>query len=99
MRSLHRAVTSICSPLGGFGRFQARLILKPESDWLNGLLTAREVLDLSVFRFKASLHGPAMSYEYTFTPPTEMERVDHRENEVEDSHCLRRVIFEMTKSI
>jgi hypothetical protein len=69
VRTLHRAVTSICSPLGGFGRFRATLRMKPRFDWLEGLLTAKEVLDLSVFRFKATVEGRGMKYQYSFEPP------------------------------
>lgn len=98
VRNLHRSITSICSPLGGFGRFRATLTLKPKLDWLDGLLTAREVLDRAIFRFKATLEGRTMRYQYSFNPPGDMDRVDERSNVVDTFPLLGESDFEAERS-
>src|SRR5439155_3085891 len=45
VRSLARAINSICSPFGGKGEFTARLVLTENEDWLDRLLAVDQVLD------------------------------------------------------
>ena len=68
--------------------------MTPASHWLDGLLTAKEVLDLSIFRFKATLSGREMHYSYSFVPPEEMDRVQGRENATDDFPLLGDSEFE-----
>lgn len=78
VRSLHRAITSICSPFGGPDHFTPRLVLKPKSDSLSGLLRPDEVLAEALFRFRGKIEGDTLSYKYEFTPRRKLEGVEKR---------------------
>ena len=64
VRDLHRAITSICSPFGAPDDFVASLLLEPESDWLDGLLDMKTVLQQSLFRVSGLIRGSELTYGY-----------------------------------
>ena len=68
VRDLHRAITSICSPFGAPDDFVASLLLEPESDWLDGLLDMKTVLQQSLFRVSGLIRGSELTYDYEFRP-------------------------------
>ncbi len=78
VRRLHRAVMSICSPFDKRGDFRPTLVLEPDTGWLQGLLTVSEVLEQAIFRATCTLERKKASYEYSFHPPTGMDRVEPR---------------------
>jgi signal transduction histidine kinase len=73
VRELHRSVTSICSPFQAPDHFSARLILRPQSDWLKGLLAPETVLEQSLYHAKGSIAAGRLKLDYAFTPLAEME--------------------------
>lgn len=79
VRTLHRAVTSISSPIDGPNEFEATVAIAPDpGDWLKGLLTAADIVGLSLFRFKGRIEDGELSYEYLFEPWAGMKGVDSR---------------------
>ncbi|REJ65356.1 MAG: ATP-binding protein [Planctomycetota bacterium] len=79
VRALHRAATSICSPIAGPGSFEASLTLAPDpGKWLTGLLTPKQVMRAALFRCKGRIHDGKITYNYEFRPPAEMDRVESR---------------------
>ncbi len=83
VRSLYRAINSICSPVHAPDSFSAELLIEPESNWLEGLLTADEVLKQAIFTFEGTLSGSQLSYDYHFRPGPGLKRVtaDKRKQE------------------
>lgn len=70
VRELHRAVTSICSPLAGPSSFVASLVLEPDpGNWLADLLQPEQVREQSLFVFDGVISGGTLSYTYHFRPP------------------------------
>lgn len=97
VRSLHRAVNSICSPFSDLdtqfderlavspevvGDFKARLILPENEDWLKGLLTVDKVLDYSLFRARCLISESKLQYDYRFVPLPAMKKVEKRRKQV-----------------
>lgn len=79
VRDLHRAVTSIASPVAGPDSFEVILELAPDTDgWLEGLLTADEVRNLALFHFSGRLENGELTYDYEFRPWKEMREVTGR---------------------
>ena len=70
-RSLRRSVTAMTSPFEEVSSFQPKLVLKPDSDWFDGLLDPARVLDSALFYAKATVDPDAwkISYDYEFIPP------------------------------
>jgi signal transduction histidine kinase len=68
VRTLHRAVTAICSPFETPDHFDVEFELKPKSDWLDGLLKVEEVQEHALFHFKAAISGDQLVYDYDFRP-------------------------------
>ncbi len=68
VRDLHRAITSICSPFGAPDDFVASLLLEPESDWLDGLLDMKTVLQQSLFRVSGLIRGSELTYRLRIPP-------------------------------
>lgn len=78
VRALSRSITSICSPFGGPGDFEASLTVRPHESWLDGLLSAREISELALFQASGMIEGREISFTYTFTPLPSMDRVSPR---------------------
>jgi signal transduction histidine kinase/anti-sigma regulatory factor (Ser/Thr protein kinase) len=78
VRALSRSITSICSPFGGSGDFEASLVVRPHEDWLHGLLTAAEINELALFHAFGKIDGREVSFNYTFSPLPSMDRVSPR---------------------
>ena len=89
VRDAQRAVTSICSPFGEAGDFEPGLYLSPDNGWLGGIVEPKTVIDQALFQATGRIcgaknQGNHLSYEYTFTPPLSMDRVEGRTALVED---------------
>ena len=83
-RNAHRSIASICSPFGDSGDFNPTLRLRPDYGWLTGLLEPKTVIEQALFRASGTIHGKKdrgnfLTYEYRFTPPLGMNRVEGRE--------------------
>lgn len=79
VRDLHRAITSICSPVSGPDGFSATLKLNPDpGEWLEGLLTAEQAMQLSLFRFCGRIENGQLTYDYEFKPWPGMKGINPR---------------------
>lgn len=79
VRDLHRAITSICSPIEGPDSFETKLNLVPDpNNWLEGLLTSSEAMQLALFRFSGRIEDGTLTYDYDFKPWKGMKDVDPR---------------------
>lgn len=79
VRSLHRAITAICSTNEGPADFQATLSLDPDpDDWLKGLLTLDAVRKQALFRFQGTIDNDELVYNYSFHPGKRLDRVSGR---------------------
>jgi signal transduction histidine kinase len=74
VRSLYRAINSICSPVSAPESFRAELIIEPESDWLEGLLASQDVLEQAIFKFEGRLVGSQLEYDYVFQPGAKLKK-------------------------
>jgi len=77
-RDLHRSVMSICSPFGGPDDFKPSLTIEPDTGWLEGLLDVSKVLEQAPFVAHCKLSGRQLVYDYKFSPPSGMDRIDGR---------------------
>ena len=89
VRDAQRAITSICSPFGEAGDFEPRLYLSPDNGWLEGIVEPKTVIDQALFQATGRIcgaknQGNHLRYEYKFTPPLSMDRVEGRTALVED---------------
>lgn len=80
LRSLARAVNSICSPFEKKGDFKTKLVAKDQKEWLKGILDVKKVLKYSLFQAHCELRGKELSYTYFFTPYPGMERIEPRKS-------------------
>ncbi|MBN8246022.1 MAG: ATP-binding protein [Verrucomicrobia bacterium] len=72
-RTLHRAITSLCSPFHGPDAFKVKLQLKPQSDWLDHLLDPTEVRESALYYAKGEMEGSKLTYDYEFRPMPQMQ--------------------------
>ena len=89
VRDVQRAITSICSPFGEAGDFEPSLYLSPDNGWLEGIVEPKTVIDQALFQATGRIcgtknEGNHLSYEYKFTPPRNMDRVEGRATLVDD---------------
>jgi signal transduction histidine kinase len=86
VRSLHRSLTSICSPANliktagsqAGDSFTPTLTVTPDSGWLKGLLDPTEALEHSLFLFRGTIAGDTLDFEYKFTPGTHLSHIQSR---------------------
>jgi len=79
VRALHRAVTSVCSPVEAPESFTASLKLNPDpGEWLSGMISPGEAVKIALFRFRGRIEGDQINYDYEFRPPAGMDRVERR---------------------
>ncbi len=80
VRSLYRAVTSICSPLEGPSDFAAKVVLTPDPDgWLDDLLSSEQVREYALFHFRGDIDTEGLQYTYHFRPPRHWKGVAKRD--------------------
>ena len=84
VRNAHRAITSMCSPFGEPGDFEAKLRVIPDRGWLSDLPDPNEVIEQALFTatgkvWGAKDDGEYLDYNYEFTPPRGMDRVSGRQ--------------------
>ncbi len=70
VRSLYRAITSICSPFEGAGDFVATLNVPERDYWLEGMLSVEDMIQSAPWKFKFKLAGDRFEWTYEFAPPT-----------------------------
>lgn len=68
VRTLHRSVSSLCSPFDAPDSFKVSLKLEPESDWLRGLLNPKTVLKSAPYRAHGWFEGNELNFSYRFRP-------------------------------
>ena len=78
VRGASRAVTALRSPFEQEEEFKAHLTIEPETTWLNGLLSADEVLEYSLFQASGTISNSSLEYTYEFTPYSTMKKVERR---------------------
>jgi len=80
VRSLYRAVTSICSPFQRPEEFLPEVILEGSNklDWLKGLLVVTDAIESAPFCFKAKIQNGILDYKYEFKPGHKLTRVEPR---------------------
>ncbi len=76
---LARAVNSICSPFEKEGEFSVELSLPDNREWLNGLMTAPQIMEYALFKAHCHLSADTLSYSYEFVPYQVMRKVAGRE--------------------
>ena len=87
-RNAQRAVTSICSPFEEKADFKPRLDLDPDNGWLRGIIDSKTVIEQALFHVSGRIwgvrdQGNFVSYDYKFTPPRGMDRVEERTERVD----------------
>jgi signal transduction histidine kinase len=80
LRNIYRALNSINSPFKSPDSFEVVFDLKDldKKIWLEGLLSWKEVLDLSLFRAKCHIANDELTYKYEFKPWSTIKKVDGR---------------------
>jgi signal transduction histidine kinase len=68
VRTLHRSVSSLCSPFDAPDSFKVTLQLEPKNDWLDGLLDPKSVLRSAPYRAHGWFEGDEMCLNYHFHP-------------------------------
>jgi signal transduction histidine kinase len=75
LRSLHRAVNSLCSPFKGPADFNVTLTASGHEDWLRDLFTSEEASQCALYHVRGSFRGKTAAFDYTFTPPPGYSKV------------------------
>ena len=78
VRQIHRAVTSISSPLNEPSEFKTEFHIEPESSFISGLFDVNTALELAPYSAICIVDGDLLTYDYEFTPYEGMERVEGR---------------------
>lgn len=78
VRSLQRAITSICSSAKGPDSFNPSLTLDAHLNWLDGLLKPDDVSKQAIFVFDGKIENSTLTYNYRFRPRTKLDRVKPR---------------------
>lgn len=74
LRSLHRAVSALCSPFKGPADFEVVLSAPGFEGWLQGLLTPGDVHRCALYHITGSFNGGLASFNYSFRAPPGSER-------------------------
>jgi signal transduction histidine kinase/anti-sigma regulatory factor (Ser/Thr protein kinase) len=71
VRELYRSLTAITSPFGAPSDFVAKLLIKPQNDWLDGMIQPQTILESALFHAEGEVDSQkgTISYEYRFRPP------------------------------
>jgi signal transduction histidine kinase len=96
VRSLHRAITSICSHSQGPASFKPELKVEPKLGWLDGLLTSEAVLEEAVFHFTGTIVGDTLTYDYDFNSSEKLSRVSSRKVEGKSTQLRIRTVDDET---
>ena len=86
VRTVYRGINSICSPFKETSSFKTEMILADadKKEWLTGLLTWADAIELKLFKTTCTISGNKMSYDYEFTPWKSMNRVAKRKKSVKN---------------
>lgn len=69
VRSLHKQITSICSPFDAPESFYATMLVPGHENWINDLLSPQSILDRAPWRYKFTIDtNGTISWDYKFTP-------------------------------
>lgn len=84
VRNIYRAANSICSPFSSPDSFRTLLRLedKDKEDWLEGLMSWKEAIELKLFKATCHIENDELSYVYEFVPWRTMTRVTGRKVKV-----------------
>lgn len=68
IRRLFRACQAMISPFKSNDPFRVKFSMNPDPGWLKGLLDAKAMNQLAMFRFKFRIDEEGFSYKYKFSP-------------------------------
>ncbi|MBO6864177.1 MAG: sensor histidine kinase [Alphaproteobacteria bacterium] len=69
VRSLNRAITSICSPFEQVGDFDAELRVPGYEHWVESMWSSIDMVDNAPWSFSFKLTGKRFKWSYEFKPP------------------------------
>jgi len=86
-RDIYRSVNSLCSPFSEPRSFRVSLHLCEHSDWLEGLLSWKDVKEYALYRVKCTIAGDEIKgFTYEFTPWPTMTKLKPRTVTEEDKY-------------
>jgi len=86
-RDIYRSVNSLCSPFSEPRSFRVSLHLCEYSDWLEGLLSWKDVKEYALYRVKCTIAGDEIKgFTYEFTPWPTMTKLKPRTVTEEDKY-------------
>lgn len=86
-RDVYRTINSICSDKKYYGSFHIKVNLKDtdKQDWLEKLISAKEMSDLSLFKMNCKIEGNKLKYKYEFSPENYgLQKIKGRVEEEDD---------------
>lgn len=87
IRKLQRLITAINSPFGDQGAFKTDLDVVERTEWLEGIPSAKDLIDGAPWRFDFVLDENGFSWSYRFAPPHGV-KISGREEAVESDDLL-----------
>ena len=96
VREMYRAITSLNSPFDTIDSFKVDF-KTDKSEWLNGLLKFKDVVDHALFEAKATIKGNKLDLDYYFTPWTTMKELNKRHHSEKGIEMVHQVYDEEKK--
>lgn len=91
LRSMHRAVNSLCSPFKGPTDFEVSLSVPGYEAWLEHLFTAEQASDCAMYHIKGWFAGTEAKFDYEFhPPPSYSNQLKERKEKVHIPHLEKR---------
>lgn len=76
VRSIKRTINSLSSPFESDDGFEAVLVCKDHSEWLDGMIDWKEIKQYAIYHFKATLLSDGLtSFAYDFMPWDAMSKL------------------------
>lgn len=69
LRSLYRAVNSLCSPFAGPTDFEVAMSAPGKEEWLEGMFSAEDANQCALYHVRGFFEGTTAAFEYEFTAP------------------------------
>lgn len=91
VRSIYRAINSICSPFKSPDSFRTNLKIEDadKADWIKGLMNWEDAKDVKLFTATCIMEKDELSYNYEFIPWKNMTKVKGRKVRVPDKNCKK----------
>jgi len=91
VRSIYRAINSICSPFKSPDSFRTNLKIEDadKADWIKGLMSWKDAKDVKLFTATCIMEKDELTYNYEFIPWKNMTRVKGRKVKVPDKNCKK----------